>query len=254
MSGLARSRLLDKRYYGVVEAVVVKVVDDPDKEGRIKIRFEWFDKGTVTEWCRVCQPYAGNGFGAFFVPEEGTEVLVAFVHGDMRRPIILGGLYNGKDKPSSHRTTEQDEKIIRTKAGHQLLLDDSPSARKVRLTTNGNHTVELNDQEKTITVATSNGHKAVFDDRANSITVQSAGGDKLVLDANQRSITLTTTSVTLDASEVKLGSSAAQSLVLGDVFIGLFNAHTHQVGPVPTTPPTVPIIPFSALSQFVKTM
>jgi uncharacterized protein involved in type VI secretion and phage assembly len=91
-----RAQTTDKRFYGVVEAVVVEVVD-PDKEGRVKIQFPWFDEEMVTEFCRVRQFYAGNGYGAFFVPEAGDEVLVAFVHGDMRMPVILGGLYNGKD-------------------------------------------------------------------------------------------------------------------------------------------------------------
>ena len=60
-----------------------------------------------SDWCRVVQPYAGNGYGAVFVPEKGDEVLVAFVHGDMRFPIVIGGLYNGKDKPPTARTASR---------------------------------------------------------------------------------------------------------------------------------------------------
>src|SRR5262249_13689265 len=97
-----RAQTTDKRYYGVVEGIVVDVFD-PDKEGKIKVRFPWFDDDMVTEYCRVCQLYAGNGYGALFVPEVGDEVLIGFIHGDMRLPIVLGGLYNGKDKPSSYR-------------------------------------------------------------------------------------------------------------------------------------------------------
>ena len=55
------------------------------------------------------QFYAGNGYGAFFVPEVGDEVLVAFTHGDMRMPIILGGLYNGVDKPVTYRRVTRSE-------------------------------------------------------------------------------------------------------------------------------------------------
>ena len=93
-----RSLSTDQRYYGVYEALVSDV-NDPANEGRVKIKMPWFDEQMETEWCRVRQFYAGNGYGAFFVPEVGDEVLIAFIQGDMRQPIILGGLYNGNDKP-----------------------------------------------------------------------------------------------------------------------------------------------------------
>jgi len=46
---IPRSQAADQRYYGVVEAIVVEV-DDPEKEGRVKIKYPWFDDRTVTEW------------------------------------------------------------------------------------------------------------------------------------------------------------------------------------------------------------
>ena len=33
------------------------------------------------------------------LPEVGDEVLVAFAQGDLGHPYVLGGLYNGQDKP-----------------------------------------------------------------------------------------------------------------------------------------------------------
>ena len=129
-STLPRSRSTDRRYYGVVEALVAKVTDDPEGECRVTLRFPFFDGATAeSDWCRVVQPYAGNGYGAVFVPEVGDEVLVAFVHGDMRFPIVLGGLYNGVDKPPTDRTASKDQKMIRTKHGHQAVLDDSQGKR-----------------------------------------------------------------------------------------------------------------------------
>ena len=126
-STLPRSRSTDRRYYGVVEAIVAKVTDDPEHECRVTLRFPFFDGATAeSDWCRVVQPYAGNGYGAVFVPEEGDEVLVAFVHGDMRFPIVLGGLYNGVDKPPTDRTASQDQKLIQTKHGHQVAARRQP--------------------------------------------------------------------------------------------------------------------------------
>ncbi|CAB3778764.1 hypothetical protein LMG28614_00721 [Paraburkholderia ultramafica] len=124
MSTVARSRSTDQRYYGVYEGVVSDV-NDPGHEGRIKIKMPWFDREMETDWCRLRQFFAGNGHGAFFVPEVGNEVLLAFIQGDMRQPIILGGLYNGVDKPPSE---DPRERMICSKNGHKIrFIDSTPS-------------------------------------------------------------------------------------------------------------------------------
>jgi type VI secretion system secreted protein VgrG len=74
-----------------------------DEYGRVKVRFFWDYRheatADLTIWARVVQPWAGNGWGTQFIPRVGTEVAVAFVDGDADRPIVLGGLYNGDQKP-----------------------------------------------------------------------------------------------------------------------------------------------------------
>jgi phage baseplate assembly protein V len=163
MSAVPRSRSTDQRYYGVSEALVT-AVDDPQKLGRVKLKFPWFDPNMESEWCRVRQFYAGNQYGAFFIPELGDEVLVAFIHGDMRLPIILGGLYNGQDKPPSYRASDKDEKMICTKGGHCIVLDDTGGKEKIRI------------------VDAKGENSIVIDTVANSITIKSNKG-KLILDA-----------------------------------------------------------------------
>ena len=95
MSEASRSRSTDQRYYGVVEGIVTQVRDD----GVAKVKFPCFHDEMESEWCRIAQFFAGPNHGAFFIPEVNSEVLVAFIHGDMRLPIIVGGLYNGVDRP-----------------------------------------------------------------------------------------------------------------------------------------------------------
>lgn len=153
----------DQHYYGLAEALVVNN-KDPLGEGRVKLTYPWLDQSMETEWCRVCQLYAGNGYGSFFVPEEKDEVLVAFVHGDLREPIVLGGLYNGKDKPAGQRSSSQDRKVIRTKAGHTLTFDD----------TNGSEKITIFDKSEKNSI--------VIDTTAGSITITAK--DKLTLTAN----------------------------------------------------------------------
>jgi uncharacterized protein involved in type VI secretion and phage assembly len=258
-AGRARSRSADRRYYGVVEALVVEVFDDGD-EARVKVKFPWFDNSMVSEWCRVAQPYAGNGYGFVFVPEENDEVLVAFVHGDMRMPIVIGGLYNGKDKPPTARKKDNDQKMVRTKLGHELMLDDTKKTQRVRLKTAGvdkeapKHEFDLDDKGKKITVKSASGHTIVMDDDAKTIEVKTAGGQAVKLDGTSGTITVTGGTVTLDASKVNLGTAAAQSVVLGEMFMTLFNTHTHSaIGfGAPTSPPLVPMTP-TMLSQTTKT-
>lgn len=233
-----RSRTTDRRIYGVVEAIVAKVTDDPEKEGRVKLTYPWFDGGReVSDWCRVSQLYAGNGYGSCFVPEEGDEVLVAFIHGDMRFPIVLGGLYNGKDKPPTARTTSSDQKMIRTKAGHQLIMDDSPQNQAVKIVTQGGHELILDDQSGSI-VASGNGVSVTLKDDG-SVTVQAD------------TVTVQATTVDVKAGQINLGTGASFAAVLGDELVALFDAHFHTLGPLPTTPPTVPLPP-TILSTVVK--
>ncbi|QLH26566.1 type IV secretion protein Rhs [Streptomyces sp. Rer75] len=221
MRGTPRARSTDKRYYGVVEALVVE--NEGDDEGQVKLKFPWFDDTTVTDWVRVSQLYAGNGYGSVFVPEKGDEVLVAFVHGDMRYPIVLGGLYNGEDKPPTARTDGRDQKIIRTRHGHEVLLDDTESKAAVRITSAAGHVVELDDQGKAIKITAAEG---------GSVTV-TAQGD----------ITLKAPKVTVDSPSIDLGGGATEPLVLGNALLQAFNTHTHPSAAGPTGPPTPPLTP-----------
>ena len=121
MISQSRTRTTDKRYYGIAEGIVTDV-NDPQKEGRIKVKFPWFDDQMESEWCRVRQYFAGDGHGAFFIPEVDAEVLVAFVHGDMRLPIIIGGLYNGVDKPPADHPRIRRIQSVR---GHRITFIDA---------------------------------------------------------------------------------------------------------------------------------
>jgi type VI secretion system secreted protein VgrG len=69
-----------------------------DNYGRVIVQFPWDRVGTndqnSTCWCRVSQPWAGNGYGAMWIPRIGQEVIVSFEEGDPDRPVITGRLYN----------------------------------------------------------------------------------------------------------------------------------------------------------------
>jgi type VI secretion system secreted protein VgrG len=70
-----------------------------DRYGRVKVQFHWDREESHSVWLRVAQPFAGGSEGSFFLPEVGDEVLVAFEHDDVRRPYVLGRLWNTTDTP-----------------------------------------------------------------------------------------------------------------------------------------------------------
>lgn len=86
-----------------------------DRDARVRVQFHWQRgsrgshrlphpggqdnaPGTAASstWVRVGQSHAGFNHGALFLPRVGHEVLVAFVGGDVERPVVLGALYNGR--------------------------------------------------------------------------------------------------------------------------------------------------------------
>jgi uncharacterized protein involved in type VI secretion and phage assembly len=207
----SKTRGLERHFFGVVTGVVEEIVD-PDKEGRIKVSFRWFDEGTVSEWCRIAHLYAGDGFGTFFVPEKGTEVAVGFVHGDMREPMILGGLYNRKLKPATDRQedNDKDEKQIRTRAGHHITFVDTDKKHAIIIESNAGNRVELDDENHRIEIKTDKGQRVVLD-----------GEGKIII----------------DAKTIEIGGSSFKA-VLGDALKQLFNSHTHPVGSGSTGTPT----------------
>lgn len=152
MSDRGMSRQADRRFFGVVIGLVTDN-DDPQNLGRVKLNFPWFSDAMTTEWCRVAQPYAGNGYGFYWIPEVDDEVAVTFMHGDMRIPIVIGSLYNGQDRPTFTRNG-RDPKVILTKAGHRILLEDKDGQQKIEIIdASGNNSIVIDTTQNSISVS-----------------------------------------------------------------------------------------------------
>lgn len=109
-------------FTGVVSGIVTNT-RDPENLGRVKVKFPWLAENEQSAWIRVAQ-----GGGGQLLPEINQEVLIAFEHGDIHRPYVLGTLWNGKDKPSGAtvgRDGKVQQRIIRSRTGHVIILDDS---------------------------------------------------------------------------------------------------------------------------------
>jgi phage baseplate assembly protein gpV len=86
---------------GTYLAEVVSV-QDPDSLSRVQIRLlsaDGVDGHDAPIWARVAVPFGGNNYGAFMIPDVGDEVLVSFVQGDSRMPVVVGSLWSGSATP-----------------------------------------------------------------------------------------------------------------------------------------------------------
>jgi phage protein D/phage baseplate assembly protein gpV len=90
---------------GLVVAIVTNN-DDPDKFGRIRVRYPSLGDDTEGWWARLAGPAAGKDRGLMMVPQVGDEVVVGFEQGDVRRPYILGSLWGGDAKPGALVNTD----------------------------------------------------------------------------------------------------------------------------------------------------
>jgi uncharacterized protein involved in type VI secretion and phage assembly len=144
----------DSRIYGVVVGIVTNNKDDGNM-GRIKVKFPWLSDDDESGWARVAAPMAGSGRGAYFLPEVDDEVLVAFEHGDIHFPYVVGALWNGKDSPPAQNSDGKNNiRVIHSRSGHLVRLDDTDGDEKIEVIdkTGGNSiTIKASDNSIAIT-------------------------------------------------------------------------------------------------------
>lgn len=174
--------------YGVVVGIVTQN-DDKDKLGRVKVKFPWLSDNDESDWARITQLGAGPNAGAVFIPEVNDEVLVAFEHGDISRPFVIGGLYNGKDKPNLGDGLFNQGKVKRngfvSRKGHKFVFfEDSSKSGIALITSDAKIKVSLNESNSEIHIECqgkvlikSQGDMNL--ESAGSLTLKGDGGVKL---------------------------------------------------------------------------
>ena len=134
------------KIYGVVVGIV-RDIKDPQNLGRVKVDFPWMGESSEAVaissaedrahsfWARIANLMAGKERGSFFIPEVGDEVLVAFEHGELDRPYILGMLWNADDPPPQQMDAEgkNDVRAIQSRSGHQIILNDSEDSPSIQI-------------------------------------------------------------------------------------------------------------------------
>lgn len=206
VDGEVRERLAG-RITGVVVAVVTNN-EDPDGLGRVKVSFPWLSTEDESQWARVAAPMAGKDRGAYFLPEVDDEVLVAFEHGEVSHPYVVGALWNSKQAVYQKGNGPNDLRTWKSRSGHFLEFDDSGSA-KVTLKTTAGHILTLDDSGKKIECKTSDGANYLkMDEGGSKITMETTSGDMLIKAANTIDIEATTINVkSSGATKMEAGSN-----------------------------------------------
>ncbi|MET8744287.1 VgrG-related protein [Streptomyces sp. NPDC004728] len=173
------------RMPGLAIGVVTDIREGKTERGWVRLKFPWLDDTYVTDWVRTVQ-WGGQGGGGVFSPEVNDEVLVGFEQGLLDSPYVLGGLYNGVDKPSPHDVPLVDptsgkvnRRSLVSRSGNRLELLDAPRGPSgVRLAT-GDKRLEVTLDERRSEIA---------------VTVYARGGTRAL-----SSVTLSASGITLDA-------------------------------------------------------
>ena len=125
---------------GYCSGVVVGVVtdnNDPENMFRVKVKLPWLGEGVESDWARIAAPGAGAVRGFYWLPEVEDEVLVAFEHGDVHRPYVLGGLWSSVDEPPAGITEIRHDdgsvklKGFRSREGQTLSISDESGNRYI---------------------------------------------------------------------------------------------------------------------------
>jgi uncharacterized protein involved in type VI secretion and phage assembly len=199
-------------WHGVYPALVTDI-KDPDAQGRVKVKLPWSpDAGGASceLWARLATLMGGNNRGSWFIPDVNDEVLLAFEAGDPRRAYVIGALWNGSDAPpeSMDGSGNNYKKVIRSRNGVKVTLDDQDGQEKMILETPGGQKLTLKDGPGAVEIVDSNG---------NSIKLESSG---ITINASAK-VTVQASQVEVSAGMVKVdaGMSKFSGVVQADTVI-----------------------------------
>lgn len=199
---------------------IVKQIDqDPDGEYRVLVTLPLL-QASQGVWARFGAFYASNGVGANFYPEIGDEVVLGFLNGDPRYPVILGSLYSKANPPPYPPQSGGDGAPNNTKSfmsKSKLHIDFIESDPQLLITTPANQSVCLNDKAKSITVTDANGNTITLD--SSGITFKSASDITLTASGSIKMTASADVSISASASLTANASASAKFTSDGPVQI-----------------------------------
>lgn len=146
---------------------VAKLDGDPAEQQRIQVRIPMLTQGCDTVWARLSGFWASDGYGAFFLPDVGDEVVLGFFNDDPCQPVILGAMYSSARKPPFEIGAPNETRAVVTKSKLKLSFDEKK--KSVTVETPGGNRIELSDDAKGICLEDQNGNRIEMNDKGISI-------------------------------------------------------------------------------------
>jgi uncharacterized protein involved in type VI secretion and phage assembly len=208
MSGpvLAKGRFAVADWWrAAVHIGIVTSVRDPDSKGRVQVKIPAIDPaGDAKIWAQVAVPYAGNNFGAFFIPDVGSEVLIAFVAGDPGSPIVIGNMWNGSTGlPESLPADTVDRWTLTGKNGTRIAITEaSQGQEKVE--------IQLPSGAVGATLTDMNGGEVTLKAAGSTVKISSSGvsiNTPQAFDVKANSMTVTAGTVTVNTATATFSQS-----------------------------------------------
>jgi uncharacterized protein involved in type VI secretion and phage assembly len=213
----------------VNEALIGIVTDnkDPDKLGRVKVKFPVLSEQDATHWVPVLMQGAGKKRGWFFIPEVNDEVLVMFEQGDLNSPIIIGAMWNGKDKPPDTNPGSNPRRVIKSRAGSKVIFDD--------------------EKDQLIIEDGKGVGRITFDAKSNKITIEAMQGDvclqasgDMKIVANQATLSAGAKLEISAGTTMAFGAGATQKINASSVVLSGMPVNIHVAAKSPPMPSTSP--------------
>jgi len=176
-------------------------VEDPKSLARVQVRLlcaDGIDDHDAPVWARVAVAFAGDQRGSFMLPDVGDEVLVIFVNGDSRMPIVVGTMWHGSAAPPETISGDRIDRwsivgkegtriaIVEERAGEATISFTTPGGVSGELTDSGGGKIELNAAGYSLTID------------SNGVSIQTGG--KVSVEAS--TIEVTSGQVTVNAGMV----------------------------------------------------
>lgn len=221
---LSEQENFKKNIFGIVTGIVTNN-QDPEFLGRVKVtlkfREELNGKATETDWIPVATMITGGESGTYFIPGVNDAVIVAFIMGDVNRPVVIGSLWDSQKKPPVAENKDNLIRKIKTPAGNEITINDKKDEEKINIKTvkdtsltmeeaqgngkiniktSGGMSIDMEDK-KEITLKTSNGLTVKMDDAGQSIEIK-AGANKITM--NNQGINIEGQQINIKATSLQI--------------------------------------------------
>ena len=190
--------------------------------GCVRLKFHWdtdtarHAKEPTSCWVRVNQVFAGIGEGAVFHPRVGVEAIVDFEEGDPDRPIIVGRVYNGKNRPPGGSPTVSTFKTMSSPASgafNELTFDDTAGNEQIKMHTPFNWNSDAgNDRSEKVGMNSASSAGVDRNESTGSNRTTTAGGNNSETTAGNESVTVGSNQNVTVGSNQSIGVGANQTL------------------------------------------